>query len=76
MTTAALKQKIGLYEALVSLTLGLGIAGIVIVRDVFLWPFAPINRAVVPALPPGGGGLSLATAIAFAATGMAYGAFI
>jgi hypothetical protein len=77
MTIAPLKPgpRLGLYEALLSLTLGFGVAGVVLVHDLILWPFVIINRFLTPILLHQGG-LSLSAGIAFTATASAYAAFV
>jgi hypothetical protein len=71
----SLKSNLWFYEVLLSLSLGLAVAGVVIVRDLILWPFVPIYRALSPVLTYPGG-LNLATDIAFVSTALMYAAFI
>jgi hypothetical protein len=69
------RPRLTLYEVLISLTLGFGIAGPVLAHDLILWPFVPIYRALSPVLTYPGG-LNAASDIAFAATGLMYAAFV
>ena len=77
MTIAPLKPgpRLGLYEALLSLTLGFGVAGVVLAHDLILWPFVTINRFLTPILLHHGG-LNLAAEIAFVATATTYAAVV
>jgi len=70
-----LRLGLGLYEVLVSLTFGFGVAGVVLAHDLILWPFVTISRFLTPILPHPGG-LILGAEIAFTATASTYAAII